>query len=132
VQTLIRVFDVAPDGSLANARVFASGIRSELEPGVPDGMLINVNFPACAATEAAGVAATVQGQRDTELVRVEERRDGRAIPYFWLMFRRGGFPPAEGSDIAALAARKVSITPLRLDLTDEATRQRYAEAFGSR
>jgi gluconolactonase len=38
VQALIRVFDVAPDGSLANGRVFASGIRSELEPGVPDGM----------------------------------------------------------------------------------------------
>ena len=38
VQALIRVFDVAPDGSLANARVFASGIRSELEPGLPDGM----------------------------------------------------------------------------------------------
>ena len=38
VQALIRVFDVEADGSLANARVFASGIRSELEPGVPDGM----------------------------------------------------------------------------------------------
>src|SRR5215470_13416182 len=38
VQALIRVFDVTTDGSLSNARVFASGIRSELEPGVPDGM----------------------------------------------------------------------------------------------
>ncbi|HMI16119.1 MAG TPA: SMP-30/gluconolactonase/LRE family protein, partial [Bradyrhizobium sp.] len=38
VQTLIRVFDVEADGSLSNARVFANGIRSELEPGVPDGM----------------------------------------------------------------------------------------------
>jgi gluconolactonase len=38
VQTLIRVFDVEADGSLSNARVLASGIRSELEPGVPDGM----------------------------------------------------------------------------------------------
>jgi gluconolactonase len=38
VQTLIRVFDVAPGGSLANGRVFASGIRSALEAGVPDGM----------------------------------------------------------------------------------------------
>jgi gluconolactonase len=38
VQTLIRVFDVETDGSLANARVLVSGIRSELEPGVPDGM----------------------------------------------------------------------------------------------
>jgi gluconolactonase len=38
VQILIRAFDVETDGSLSNARVFASGIRSELEPGVPDGM----------------------------------------------------------------------------------------------
>ena len=37
-QTLIRVFDVAPDGSLSNGRLFASGIRSALEPGAPDGM----------------------------------------------------------------------------------------------
>src|SRR4029078_3518874 len=38
VQALIRVFDLEADGSLANARVFAGGIRSELEPGLPDGM----------------------------------------------------------------------------------------------
>jgi gluconolactonase len=37
-QSLIRVFDVDADGFLSNARIFASGIRSELEPGVPDGM----------------------------------------------------------------------------------------------
>ena len=38
VQTLIRVFDVARDGSLSNGRIFASGIRSSLEAGAPDGM----------------------------------------------------------------------------------------------
>ncbi|QDP25404.1 isochorismatase family protein [Bradyrhizobium cosmicum] len=38
VQALIRVFNVVADGTLSNTRVFASGIRSELEPGVPDGM----------------------------------------------------------------------------------------------
>jgi gluconolactonase len=38
VQTLIRVFDVATDGSLSNGRIFASGVRSSLEQGVPDGM----------------------------------------------------------------------------------------------
>jgi gluconolactonase len=35
---LIRAFDVAADGSLANRRVFAANIRSSLEPGGPDGM----------------------------------------------------------------------------------------------
>jgi gluconolactonase len=38
VQSLIRVFDVAADGPLSNGRIFASGIRSSLEPGQPDGM----------------------------------------------------------------------------------------------
>ena len=38
VRALIRVFDVNPDGSLGPDRIFTSGIRSELEPGVPDGM----------------------------------------------------------------------------------------------
>jgi gluconolactonase len=34
----IRVFDVKADGSLSSGRLFASGIRSQTEPGVPDGM----------------------------------------------------------------------------------------------
>jgi gluconolactonase len=37
-QALIRVFDVDGNGRLGGGRVFASGVRSELEAGVPDGM----------------------------------------------------------------------------------------------
>jgi gluconolactonase len=37
-RTLIRVFDVAADGSIANGRMFATGIVSSTEPGGPDGM----------------------------------------------------------------------------------------------
>lgn len=37
-RTLIRVFDVAPDGSLSHGRLFAQGIQSSREAGVPDGM----------------------------------------------------------------------------------------------
>ncbi|MBV8183993.1 MAG: isochorismatase family protein, partial [Hyphomicrobiales bacterium] len=37
-RALIRVFDVRPDGTLGPDRIFASGIRSELEAGLPDGM----------------------------------------------------------------------------------------------
>lgn len=38
VQANIRFFDVAPDGRLVNARIFASGIKDSVKPGVPDGM----------------------------------------------------------------------------------------------
>jgi gluconolactonase len=37
-QANIRVFRVAPDGSLKDGRIFASGLRDSLLPGVPDGM----------------------------------------------------------------------------------------------
>ncbi len=37
-QANIRAFDVAGDGTLTNGRIFASGIRDTLKPGVPDGM----------------------------------------------------------------------------------------------
>ena len=46
-------------------------------------------------------------------MRIEERRDGRAIPYYWMMFQRAGFTPGDGTDLEALAANKVSVTPLR-------------------
>ena len=38
VKCMIWAFEVNGDGSLSTGRMFASGIRSELEPGVPDGM----------------------------------------------------------------------------------------------
>ncbi len=37
-QANIRVFDVTADGFLTHGRLFASGIRDPLKPGVPDGM----------------------------------------------------------------------------------------------
>lgn len=37
-QANIRVYDVGRDGRLSNGRIFASGLRDSLLPGVPDGM----------------------------------------------------------------------------------------------
>ena len=37
-QANIRMFDIAADGQLTNARIFASGIKESLREGVPDGM----------------------------------------------------------------------------------------------
>jgi 5'-nucleotidase len=73
---------------------------------------------------------TCQGKRDTNLMQVHEREDGRGNPYFWIGFARGSFTPVEGSDLDALRHRRISVTPLRLDLTDHETRERYARAFG--
>jgi 5'-nucleotidase len=104
-------------------------IRKLLETGIPPNILVNVNFPNIPAAEVKGTAITAQGRRETDLLRLEARQDGRGIPYFWIAFNPKKATPANGTDLAALAAGKISVTPLRLDLTDEPTMTRYAEAF---
>jgi 5'-nucleotidase len=96
-------------------------LRKVLKEGVPRNTVINVNFPACTPEQVRGVCATRQGKRNLGFLKVDERRDGRGNPYFWIGFERAAMmdTPAEGTDLAALAANYVSVTPLRLDRTDE-------------
>jgi 5'-nucleotidase len=104
-------------------------VRRILKEGIPPGVLVNVNYPACAPEEVAGIAVCVQGKRAAAALRVEERQDGRRIPYYWIGFTHGRLPPPPGTDLAAIGASKIAITPLRVDLTDEPTVTRYAKAF---
>jgi 5'-nucleotidase len=105
-------------------------IRRVLEAGMPRDVLVNVNFPHCAADRVAGIAVTNQGKRDQELLRIDARRDGRGNPYYWIAFARGGQPgAATGSDLAALNDMRIAVTPLRLDLTDEPFMTQLAELF---
>lgn len=84
---------------------------------MPDWTFMNLNFPNCRPEEVQGVAVTAQGKLDFG-INVEKRSDGRGYPYYWLKFdaRKGDF--REGTDIHALRANRISVTPLKLDLTD--------------
>ena len=105
-------------------------IRRVLEIGVEPGILVNVNFPDCEPDEVAGVSVAMQGQRNQQLLALDERVDGRGNPYFWIAFARGKFEPGNGTDLKALADNRISVTPLRLEMTDEPTLTRFAAAFG--
>jgi 5'-nucleotidase len=112
------------------AKAHAPGvIRKILELGIERGILVNVNFPGCAPDEVMGAAVVNQGVRSQELLRLDERMDGRGNPYFWVTFERRRFTPGNGTDLWALDNRRIAITPLRLDMTDEPTLTRYAQAF---
>ena len=106
-------------------------IKRVLKAGMPRDVLVNVNFPDCQPEQVAGVAVTVQGKRDQELLRIDGRHDGRGNPYYWIAFTRGGVSgAAQGSDLAALMENRISVTPLRLDLTDEPFLTKLADVFG--
>ena len=95
---------------LARARGQAPGERP---------WLLNVNIPDRPEGEIARVQVTRLGTRVYQDALVE-RLDPRGRRYYWI----GGNVPTglveEGTDIGALAAGDISVTPIRLDLTDEA------------
>ena len=104
-----------PDFTLA-AMAAATVARNILEHGLSRGELINVNVPGISPDEFEGFEVTRLGRRvyQDQLI---ERVDPRGIPYFWI----GGPPPSglavEGTDFHAIVNRKISITPIHLDLT---------------
>jgi 5'-nucleotidase len=98
------------------AAALAAGLVEHVaEAGLPEGTLINVN---CPAGEPSGIEVTTLGKRlyNDELKLVEDDSDGRR------RFQIYGFEPdfedEAGSDLSAVAAGRVAITPLHFDLTD--------------
>lgn len=92
-----------------------------IDQGWPDGTLININFPDAAPDDVAGTAVTRQGKRDQDLMRIDAREDGRGFPYYWIGFNRSLSQPAHDSDLRAIYDMKISVTPLHLDLTHDAS-----------
>ena len=104
--------DYGPAGNIAK-RV----VQNILDGGgLPEGVVLNVNIPYLSVEDMKGFAITRQGLRVYRDV-LDRRVDPRGRPYYWI----GGEAPTgvneEGTDVGALAADYVSITPLQLDLT---------------
>ena len=106
-------------------------LHKVMKEGVPKNTVININFPACTPEDVRGVRVTRQGKRNLGFLKVDQRSDGRGNPYFWIGFERAAMmdTPAEGTDLAALAANYVSVTPLRLDRTDEVFSETLAKTL---
>jgi 5'-nucleotidase len=104
-------------------------LQKLLEAGIPRGTLFNVNFPHCEPGGVTGVEATSQGQRDQAMLSIDERKDGRGNAYFWLGFARGITKPRPGTDIAALDLKRISVTPLQLNLTNQGLLEDVARTF---
>jgi len=109
----------------------ADVIRKVMKLGVPADTVINVNFPACEPESVRGIVVTRQGKRNQGFLRVDGREDGRGNPYYWIGFQQFEKidPPGEGTDLAALDAHYVSVTPLRLDRTDVSFSEELRKLF---
>jgi 5'-nucleotidase len=116
--------EVAPGFSFQPAADFARQMVGLLlaEPHLPGDLLLNVNVPAGAIR---GVNFTRLGHRVYQQS-VVEKVDPRGRKYYWI----AGTPEWQtetGTDHAAVASGRVSVTPLHLDLTDYRSLETYAD-----
>tara|TARA_Y100001960_G_scaffold241668_1_gene255507 strand:- start:311 stop:1114 length:804 start_codon:yes stop_codon:yes gene_type:complete len=104
-------------------------LRKLLKEGWPKNVLINVNFPDVIASAVKGITATVQGQRDSTNIVIDERIDGRMVPYYWIGFRRQRGVVNPNTDMAVVWGGGISVTPLHINLTHKRTRQSLEKIF---
>ncbi len=94
---------------------FVARVVEEIDdfPMAP-GTLLNVN---CPAGDADGVEVTRLGKRiyRDQLKLTDEQDDRRR---YWIYGADPGFEDEPGTDLAAVAAGKIAVTPLHFDLTD--------------
>lgn len=98
-------------------------IKKVLHHGLPAGVILNVNVPNLKPT---GIAWTFLGKRDYGEM-LSAKIDPRGKEYFWLGGNLDGFKEIPGSDCDAVAKGKVSVTPLKVDITE----RNFSEHFSS-
>jgi 5'-nucleotidase len=118
-------FRLSDSFDFAEAARFVARVGEEIDDvPLPTGTLLNVN---CPAGDAAGVQVTRLGKRiyRDELTLSEPDGDGvpdpaRARKRYWVYGRDHGFHDEPGTDLAAVAAGDIAVTPLHFYLTDAA------------
>jgi 5'-nucleotidase len=101
-------------------------VGAAIANGLSKELLLNVNVPPLPADQIKGIRVTRQGLR-VYRDKLDERRDPRGQPYYWI---GGEYPtgvPDEGTDFGALNDGYVSVMPLQLDLTNYALAERLGE-----
>ncbi|HUQ33780.1 MAG TPA: 5'/3'-nucleotidase SurE, partial [Pyrinomonadaceae bacterium] len=91
-----------------------TAVRKVLQEGLPDGTLLNINFPR---GEFKGVRVTRQGLKNARPV-ISEHIDPRGKPYYWIGEEYFASNSADGTDYQAIEQGYISVTPLKSDMTD--------------
>lgn len=94
-------------------------LRQVLERGLTRRLLLNINIPFLPAAQYQGVRITRLGTRVYEDTLVR-KVDPRGRDYFWIGGEDPVWRPDEGTDFHAVDAGFVSVTPMQLELTDQA------------
>jgi 5'-nucleotidase len=100
------------------AAAFAESLAERvLQQGLPQGTFLNVNIPNVPFRDISGTVISRQGTGRFD-DRFEKRRDPRNRSYYWPGADSQVFDDDPEVDGAALQGNRISITPIKCDMTD--------------
>ena len=99
------------------AKVIAPLLEAPFAPRT----LVNVNFPALAPAAVKGIRVVRQGFHDYARGSVVEGTDPRGYQYYWFGLHGIEHTAGHATDLEAIQDGYVSVTPLQLDLTHDAS-----------
>lgn len=105
--------------------------RAPWDEGDAYPLFYNVNFPPCAAAAVQGTRAAQQGRREGVGFGVKAQVAPNGRRFLWVTGGPQTAPAADGSDVAALMAGHIAVTPMRADLTCRATVSALTDALGA-
>jgi len=85
--------------------------------GLPKGIVLNVNAPNLPQSRLKGYVYGKLGKRNYSDV-IVEKLDPRKKKYYWIGGDEIGYDNIPGSDCNAILEKKISITPIKVDMTD--------------
>ncbi|MCX7957915.1 MAG: 5'/3'-nucleotidase SurE [Deltaproteobacteria bacterium] len=83
-----------------------------------NGTFININMPPVVKGPPYSIAVTRLSSRRYDKV-IEKRRDPRGREYFWIAGEPMNTDNGKGTDVYALNHNQISITPVKVDMTDK-------------
>jgi 5'-nucleotidase len=107
----------------------AKVIAPLLETPFASRTLVNVNFPPVSAGDVRGIRVVRQGFHDYARGSLVESVDPRGFPYFWFGLHGIEHTAGHDTDLEAIGDGFVSVTPLHVDLTHEASLSQLAERY---
>lgn len=107
----------------------AKVVKPLLDMDFGERTLINVNFPPVSADAVKGVRVVRQGFHDYGRVNIVKGTDPRGFHYYWFGLHGIKHVPGSESDLEAVAEDMIAITPLQLDLTNQAMMERLGRCY---
>ena len=105
------------DANFESVKGFVKKISAEvLEKGLPEGVVLNVNFPKLEESKIKGIKICRQAKASWE-EKFDKRQTPQGRDYYWLTGEFVNHDAGEDTDEWALANGYVSVVPVQFDLT---------------